>query len=246
MILYVDCSRGLACDMLCGALLGLFEDKSAILQEMQDNLPKNISLSADCAKSYDRNGLLFCIRDVDWKLCSHGHGTSFCEVKDKILQTSFSSEIKARALEVYGIIAKAECSVHGEDIEHIHFHEVGQNRAIYGIVCACFLFEKALKLLDVERVVFSPINIGFGKTVCAHGEVDVPAPATKQILKTGIPHFFNGIYGELCTPSGCALAKCFADGYAEQNALSAERESIGLGTKDIGVANGVDAFIKMS
>lgn len=246
MILYVDCSRGLACDMLCGALLGLFDDKSTILQEMQDNLPKNILLSANCAKSYDRNGLLFCIRDADWKLCSHGHGTSFCEVKDKILQTSFSNEIKARALEVYDVIAKAECSVHGEDIEHIHFHEVGQNRAVYGIVCACFLFDKVSKRFDVEKNVFSPINIGFGKTVCAHGEVDVPAPATKQILQTGIPYYFNDIYGELCTPSGCALAKCFADGYAEQNALSARRESIGLGTKDIGVANGVATFIKMS
>lgn len=239
--LFVDCNRGLATDMLCGALLGLFDDKDAILHKMQVDLPQNVILSCDCANSYERQGLLFKVSMTEYK---HSHGTRFQEVLDFIDGTSFCDSVKEKAKEVYSIIADAECAVHGESRDTIHFHEVGQTRAIAGVLCVCFLMQKLKKEKGVERVVFSKINTGFGKTICAHGEVDVPAPATQKIIDMGVPCFHNDIYGELCTPCGCVLAKVFADEFCDEERTAecnAEecRSSIGIGTRNIGVSNGV-------
>lgn len=239
--LFVDCNRGLATDMLCGALLGLFDDKDIVLHEMQVCLPQNVILSCDFANSYERQGLLFKVCMTEYR---HSHGTHFQEVLDFIDGTSFCDSVKDKAKEVYSIIADAECAVHGESRYAIHFHEVGQTRAIAGVLCVCFLMQKLKKEKGVEKVVFGKINTGFGKTTCAHGEVDVPAPATKKIIDMGVPCFHNDIYGELCTPCGCALAKVFADEFCdtEYNA-ECNADSIGVGTRDIGVANGVCIFL---
>lgn len=242
--LFVDCSRGLATDMLCGALLGLFDDKDKVLHEMQVCLPKNVVLSCVYANSYERQGLLFKVGMTEYH---HTHGTHFQEVLDFIKSTDFCDSVKCEAVKVYDIIADAECAVHNENRDTIHFHEVGQKRAIAGVLCACYLMQKLKKDKGVDKVVFSKINTGFGKTTCAHGEVDVPAPATKKIIDTGLPCFHNDIYGELCTPCGCALAKVFADEFCdvERNVdkneclSSLSKENIGLGTRDIGISNGV-------
>lgn len=242
--LFVDCNRGLATDMLCGALLGLFDDKDIVLHEMQVNLPQNVILTCDFANSYERQGLLFKVSMTQYR---HYHGTHFQEVLDFIDGTSFCDNVKGKAKEVYSIIADAECAVHGESRDTIHFHEVGQTRAIAGVLCVCFLMQKLKKKQGIEKVVFGRINTGFGKTICAHGEVDVPAPATKKIIDMGIPCFHNDIYGELCTPCGCALAKVFADEFCdtEHTANNNEcvssicKENIGLGARDIGISNGV-------
>ncbi len=244
--LYVDCKRGLATDMLCGALLGLFDNKDAILQEMQVYLPQKVVLSCVSANSYERQGLLFKVVMTEFKHC---HGTSFQEVLDFIDGTSFCDSTKEKSKEVYSIILNAECAVHGESRDTVHFHEVGQTRAIAGVLCACYLIQKLKKEKGIDKVVFSKINTGFGKTVCAHGEVDVPAPATKKIIDMGVSCFCDDIYGELCTPCGCALAKTFADEFCtntvctDNEAATPYKSSIGIGTRNIGVANGVSCRI---
>lgn len=43
--------------MFVAALLDCFEDKETILRELQLNICNNMSLTVECAKSYDRMGL---------------------------------------------------------------------------------------------------------------------------------------------------------------------------------------------
>lgn len=246
MKLYVDCTRGLSSDMLVAALLDCFEKKDAVLHELGVNIANNMILTSECANSYERTGLLFRAKRADFNSKNEHahHGYSMKDVREFIDATGFSSDVKRAAEGVYGIIADAECRVHMAPIDGVHFHEVGQPRAVAAIVCACALMD----MLAPEDIVFSHINTGHGTVLCAHGEVSVPAPATKLILKD-IPCFFdNDLSGELCTPTGAAIAKYFARKFLSEDEFEVVTEkaraeglapAIGIGTKDIGVANGV-------
>lgn len=248
--LFIDCSLGLASDMLVAALLDISDDKDEILHELQVKICNNMTLSADYANSYERQGLIFKAMSDDF-ICGHGHGghchSSLSNVLNFIDGTQFSASVKDSAKAVYDVIAAAEAKVHGATKDTVHFHEVGQKRAIACIVCACALFEK----LAADEIVFSHINTGYGTVQCAHGEVSVPAPATAVILE-GIPHFYNGDIApcELCTPSGVALVKHFASSFIEskdmQKRLSDSdilASGVGLGRRDIGVANGIICYL---
>ncbi len=62
-------------------------------------------------------------------------------------------------------LGAAEAKVHNTDIEKIHFHEVGAIDAIVDIVCASVGSEA----LGVDEWICSPLNVGGGTVVCAHG-----------------------------------------------------------------------------
>lgn len=256
-ILYIDCTRGLASDMMVASLADRFKDREGVLRKLQDNINNNMILTLDSAKSYEREGLIFKAKDNSYGVHSsreqnrghhcgqHAHST-LDDVYEFIKNTAFSNKVKNSAKGVYRLIAEAEAEVHGGSADTVHFHEVGQKRATACIVCACALIEAS----GAERIVFSPINTGYGKVVCAHGEVDVPAPATKILLQ-GMPSFCeSGIAGELCTPTGVALAKYFATDFVCDKGgfetLISEKDNIsgiGLGSRDIGRANGVISFL---
>jgi len=64
----------------------------------------------------------------------------------------------ARVLSIFHRIAVAEGKIHGVPPEKVAFHEVGALDSIADIVGACLAFH----LLDVDRIVCSPINVGSG------------------------------------------------------------------------------------
>ena len=245
--LFIDCTKGLASDMLVAALLDCIDDSEKFLHEMQVKICNNMVLNAEYVNSYERRGLIFkaCDRDYNPSLAHmHAH-TSLKEVYEFIDNSDFSSAVKNLARGVYDLIAKAEAHVHGESCETVHFHEVGSKRAIACILCACAAFDS----LSADEIIFSPINTGYGKVVCAHGEVDVPAPATAELLN-GMPSFsLPRLKGELCTPTGAALAKYFATDFKKANDILLEKFELrgtGLGTKDIGEAGGILIFESVS
>ena len=149
-----------------------------------------------------------------------------------------SEKVKADANAVYALIAEAESAAHGQSVEQIHFHEVGTLDAVADVVGVCALMER----LAPERVVVSPIHVGSGQVRCAHGVLPVPAPATAYILK-GVPIYGGAIRGELCTPTGAALLKHFADAFGPMPTMAVERTGYGMGTKDFEWANCVRAML---
>ncbi len=120
------------------------------------------------------------------------------------------SSVAADAMGVYGVLAEAEAKAHGADVAHVHFHEVGNDFAIGNVVAFCMLVDA----LAPGRVEATPIATGFGFVDCAHGRLPIPAPATANILE-GMPHFAGGVEGELCTPTGAALVRHFAEAFVE-------------------------------
>jgi uncharacterized protein (DUF111 family) len=70
----------------------------------------------------------------------------------------------------------------------------------------------------------------------------VPAPATAHILR-GVPTYGGRIRGELCTPTGAALLKHFADSFGDMPVMAVEKIGCGMGKKDFEQANCVRAMI---
>lgn len=70
----------------------------------------------------------------------------------------------------------------------------------------------------------------------------VPAPATAYILRD-VPIYGGNIKGELCTPTGAALLKYFADEFSAMPTMRVSKIGYGMGNKDFETANCVHAML---
>ncbi len=168
---------------------------------------------------------------------AHHHHAAMSEISEIVNALPVSGRVKSDVLGVYSLIAEAESEAHGVPVDAIHFHEVGMMDAVADIVGVSLLMDE----LAPQRVVVSPIHVGSGQVKCAHGILPVPAPATAYILR-GVPIYGGKIAGELCTPTGAALLKHFADEFGEMPPMITEAIGYGMGMKDFPVANVVRAF----
>jgi hypothetical protein len=163
---------------------------------------------------------------------------TYSDVTKIIDDLNVSDNVKKKAKAVYQAIANAESKIHNTDVSMIHFHELGMLDAIADITVCCYLFD----LLNIEHVVFSPINVGKGNVNTAHGIIPVPAPATSEIL-LGVPIYSNDITSELCTPTGAALAKSFANEFSAMPLMNIDKVGYGAGSKVFAQANCVRTFL---
>lgn len=171
----------------------------------------------------------------------HGHGhhhhATMTWVEHTIQETSLPPEVKEQALQVYHAIAQAESAAHGCPVDQVHFHEVGALDAVADVTAVCLL----LHILAPEKIIASPVHLGSGQVRCAHGILPVPAPATAYILQ-GVPAYTGTIRGELCTPTGAALLKTFAQSFGPMPVMVTEKVGIGVGSKDFEAANILRVF----
>ena len=255
--LYFDLGMGAAGDMLTGALLELMPDREAALEQLNRlGLPHTqffMERGSKCGISGTH--IHVTVLGQEEQPCQeehhqeqghhHDHGqehhhshTAMADIRQTVQALSVSDAVKARALEVYARIAQAESLVHGVSVSEIHFHEVGTLDALADITAVCYLLEQ----LSPERIVASPVQVGYGKIRCAHGILPVPAPATAQIL-LGIPIRAGDIPGELCTPTGAALLRQFVSDFGPMPLMTVERIGYGLGQKDFPAANCLRAML---
>lgn len=243
-ILYLECNMGIAGDMLMSALFELFDDKEEIIDEINRiGLPDTV-ISFNNRETCGINGTH---AEVVVNGVTEGEAHSTCthrklaDVKGIINSLNISDRVKEKASQVFNILANAESLVHNTTPENIHFHEVGTLDAIADIVVCSFLIDR----LSPDKIASSPVNTGSGTVKCAHGVLPVPSPAAAEILK-GVPAYSNGINGELCTPTGAALLKCFADEFSSLPVMITEKIGYGIGSKEFETANCVRAFLGRS
>jgi len=171
----------------------------------------------------------------------HVHGLGLQDVTDIINSLSISDTCKQNAINVYNLVAQAEAKVHKSTVTQIHFHELGMLDAIADIVAVCVLIEE----LKFNEIIISPIHVGTGSVHCAHGELPVPAPATMELL-AGIPMYADyQIKGELCTPTGAALAQYFGTSHSNMPVMTPAKVSYGFGTKQYERPNCIRAFVEL-
>lgn len=246
-ILYIECSMGVAGDMLMGALYELLndEDRKKFTDKMNSLGIEGLHVEAVPSVKCGINGTHMNVTiDGHEELESHHaehhhhHGASMHDIRHVIDAAGISENVKKNAVEVYECIAQAESRVHGKSADEIHFHEVGSKDAMADVIGCCMLID----IIGADRIVVSPVTTGFGNVRCAHGILPVPAPATALILND-VPLRAGSIEGELCTPTGAALVKHFADEFGNMPQMTVSRIGYGMGTKDFAAANCVRVFV---
>ena len=249
--LYLDCAMGAAGDMLAGALLELMPDPAVALAELnafgipgvayvRETLSKcglaATHLSVTIAGYEESSSFAQATED---KAHHHHEHRTLADVLHIIGHLKLEPSVREDVKSVYESLAAAESRAHGKAVGEIHFHEVGALDAIADIAAFCHL----LRRLAPDEVVASPIHVGSGTAVCAHGVLPVPAPATAFLLE-GVPTYSDGvIVGELCTPTGAALIKRFATSFGPQPLMTVRKIGYGAGRKDFLRANVVRAML---
>ena len=261
-VLYIECNMGAAGDMLMAALFELIPDKENFLKKINSLFPNvkvHAMLSQKCGitgthikvkiddveeHEYDCSNHSHVHSHIHSNDHSHSHGhehahshTSLSDIRQSIDNFDISDNVKHHAFQIYQIIAQAESVAHGQPVEQIHFHEVGEKDAIVDIVGVCMLIEE----LSPDKIFVSPVHLGSGNVKTSHGILPVPAPATAHILE-GVPVYAGSIQGELCTPTGAAILRYFSDGFCSMPPMSISKIGYGMGTKDFERANCVRVF----
>jgi len=157
----------------------------------------------------------------------HEHGRGLKEIRGIIGRAKISENAKSKAIAIFQALGEAEAKIHNQNIETIHFHEVGAVDAMVDIVCAAV----GAEVLGVDEIICSPLNVGGGTVKCAHGTFPVPAPATVELLKDA-PVYSSGIEAELVTPTGAAIVKTLCKRFAAFPAMKVEKTGYGAGTRD--------------
>lgn len=244
--LFIDCSTGIAGDMLSAALIELCPDKEATIKALNSLGIPGVEYSIETVQRYGITGSHLSVKYLGMEEepgCQHEHHhhhkhNGVKDILGIINALNMKDSLKEKVRQVYKCIAEAEAKVHGCDMEHIHFHELGTMDAVADISAVCYLMDH----LGAERITFSPVCTGFGSIVCAHGVMPIPAPATAEILK-GMPSFAGDTEGELSTPTGTALAKCLASGFGSMPPMTVQAVGYGIGKKDFGKLSAVRTLI---
>lgn len=271
--LFIECNMGASGDMLMGALYELLPEteQQTFLETMNSIFPEKIMVHAVPSEKCGiwgtkMNVVILGQMENDDTVAAHSHDhhehshnhahnhphehshddshhhhsidTTYPKMVSQIESLPVSSNVKKHAKAVYQLIGTAEGIAHHTDISQIHFHEVGTLDAIMDVVGCCLLFE----MLNPEQIIASPIHVGSGSVRCAHGILPVPAPTTAEILKD-VPIYGGTIEGELCTPTGAALLKHFANQFIAMPPMTVEKTGYGMGTKDFPTANCLRTFL---
>ena len=153
----------------------------------------------------------------------HAHRT-FRDVRALIENADLPDRASSRAVEAFRRLAVAEGAVHGEDPDHVTFHEVGAVDSIVDVVGSCV----ALDFLDADSVSCGPLPMGTGVVEATHGPLPVPGPATLEILK-GSRVRWTEEPRETTTPTGAALMSAFTGGAFSDAAPPMTLHSVGYG-----------------
>ncbi len=156
---------------------------------------------------------------------SHDH-RSLSTIKHLIESSTLSEKVKQNSLTIFQRIGEAEAKIHGVDIESVHFHEVGAVDSIVDIIGACI----GLEALGIEKIISSPLHVGYGTFTCAHGTYPIPGPAATEILR-GVPIYAKEIEGELVTPTGAAIVATLASEFSKMPMMRVEKIGYGAGTR---------------
>jgi uncharacterized protein (TIGR00299 family) protein len=90
----------------------------------------------------------------------------------------------------------------------------------------------AIDLLNVERIVSSPVPTGIGTVRAAHGVMPLPAPGTAELLK-GVPIAPSVIESELTTPTGAAILTSITNEFGALPPMRIESIGVGAGQRDL-------------
>ena len=239
--LYIDASMGAAGDMITAALLELMPNEKSTLNRLNRIGVPNVEYRLSKVNKAGITGtnvevLINGVTENDntddkTEADRHTHHT-LEDIKNIIDTLNLPKKAKEDTKAIYGLIADSEGKIHGKPAGEVHFHEIGEYDAIADIAAVSFLINE----LKVKNIITSAVNVGCGTVRSAHGVMAVPAPAAIDLL-TGVPIYSDGTEGELCTPTGAAIIKYYANAYGNMPPMDVTKVGYGAGKKDYARAN---------
>jgi pyridinium-3,5-bisthiocarboxylic acid mononucleotide nickel chelatase len=226
-IAYFDCFAGISGNMVLGALLDAGLDLRRLQAELAGLHLDGYRIVADSVRRSGIRGTHIEVEIEEQGVERHLH-----HIKEIIEGSELPPAVKDQSVSIFTRLAQAEARVHGEPIDHIHFHEVGAMDAIIDIVGSV----TGLWLMGVEAVYASQVHVGRGTIECAHGTIPVPAPATMELLQ-GVPIYGWDVDAELVTPTGASILAVLATSFGGGPAMRVENIGYGAGTRELSFPN---------
>lgn len=227
-MLAIDASlAGCAGDMLIAGIIGLFDKPHEILEmlsEMYSDILKHpIKLSIQPKNYIDFNGYTLNI-DNEFNL-GEKKIISYIEIlTDKL---NFSSQSKKASLYAFNLILESEKFVH--NTEDVHLHELGTSDTLVDIVTFFYLIDK----LTIHTIQISPIALGTGTVLTAHGILPVPAPVTNKMLEiSNLATCIGPLSGEAASPTGISILASLKIHYNNSNQAIWKDSALGFGKKE--------------
>jgi len=226
-IAYFDCFSGISGDMFVGALL----DAGLKIEILEKELNKlNLSGYQLEVNKVLKKGISASQFKV--KIQEKGVERRFKDILNILEESKLDEEIKNEVKKIFFKIAEAESKIHQEDIEKIHFHEIGGLDSIMDISSAVI----GIKALEIKEIYSSPLPLGKGLVKCAHGILPLPAPATLELLKN-IPTYSGGMESEMVTPTGAAIISTLTKDFGERPLMKIEKIGYGAGEREFSIPN---------
>ena len=228
-IALLDCPTGLAGNMLLAALFDLGVPEAVVQEPLAAlGLQGSYRLQLEERRSGGLRGLHLDVQLLE----AQPHHRHWGVLRGQLEAAPWPEALRQKVLAVFGLLAEAEAAVHGHPPEQVHFHEVGAIDALVDVVGVC----AALLWLEVDELVCSAPPAGHGTVRTAHGLLPLPAPAVLEIARQkaiplasseGMPA------GELTTPTGLALAACWANRFGIPPAYIPKAVGVGLGSRSL-------------
>ncbi len=263
-ILYYDCFAGISGDMNLAAMIDLGIDPDYLVKELDklglaDEFTLEISrdtrkgicgtkvkvvLSAEnaaaqrqehpqqhAAAGHHHHGHSHAHPSHGAHDLPHGH-RNLRDIEAIINNSALDEAVRATSLAIFQRVAEAEAKIHGKGLYEVHFHEVGATDSIVDIVGAAICFHA----LEIDAVWCSPVELGGGFVLCAHGMMPVPAPATLEIL-AGMPTRRGAVQEETTTPTGAAILAQLVSRFDASPESTPTKTAYGVGHRDTDIPN---------
>jgi uncharacterized protein (TIGR00299 family) protein len=222
---WFQCLAGASGDMLLGALI----DAGAPLEDLQRAIDavgtERVLVSAS---QVSRHGLS--ATKVDVKVGRTAVVRTWGNVRALLENAELPEAVRARAIDAFARLARAEAAVRRTSPDQVHFREAGALGAIAHVVGVC----AALSALGVVRSACSPVALGQGMVRGEHGLTPVPAPSVVVVLsEAGAPVYSGDVPQELCTPTGAALLAAVVTSWGGLPPMRVRASGLGAGSRDL-------------
>ncbi|HJR19628.1 MAG TPA: nickel pincer cofactor biosynthesis protein LarC [Actinomycetota bacterium] len=226
-VAFFDCFSGISGDMVLGAMVDAGVPLEAIASPLAKLPIESFELEPVRVERLGISATAIRVRAEDG-----GVARTYTSVRAMLEEAALPARSKALALKIFERLGRAEATVHGKDIAHVRFHELGAVDTIVDIVGAAL----ALEHLGVERVHASAVATGMGMMRTDHGVYPIPGPAVLELLKD-VPIYSRGIPNELVTPTGAAILAATAQSFGDIPPMRVSTVGYGAGTRELDIPN---------
>jgi hypothetical protein len=221
---YFDCTSGVSGNMVIGAMIDAGMPVEYLKTEI-DKVLKEGSYGLDVVKLGTEEHSYTYFNTTDEEGGKDGNVLNNMDAAGAaalIQGSSLDEDVKEKFLQIFWSLVAAKAKVHRTSKVSVTFRYEGLIDTIIDILGAVV----SLRYFGIQKVVTSPLNAGSGKLIVGKGEMAIPAPMTRILLRN-VPHYSNSRTGELVTPTGAAIISSLADEF--QAKVPADLVLIGSG-----------------